>query len=185
LCANYEHVLKKLRFHRLRTDLMVEECHSQIGGYGHTPTSGYDHADFSDTKVISTYNTSPKRACVEIVGVNTKIGALRVVVINLASKELHFVYLPRDVWYMRMVQASGVNKLKKRIRFYYDVENDQYEWNLNETLEDWRFDNFVEFAKMSTDNELFNNVELLFDESCTDEWDIEEVQDEAFVEDAA
>lgn len=147
-----------------RTDQLVEETISHVGGIEHTPEVGRDHGDDSDTKTVSMNLKTPKRGRVEITGVEKKIGALRIVIFNPIVQRLHYMFLPFESWNANMQNAAGSNRLKKRIVFYYDIERDRYEWNQKSSLEDWRFEYFVDFAQMSPSNTLYNNVELVLDD---------------------
>lgn len=121
-------------------ELLIEETMAAVGGYNFVNGVGYDFddKDWSDAKTTSVTECDRQ---VQIKGVETKIGSLRVVVYNPIAQHIAYFYVPTvDVNILKR-QYSKKNSYSEIIKFYYTKKNDYGKF------EKYRLNDFVQLAK--------------------------------------
>ena len=72
---------------------LVEESLAAAGGYDFVDAEGYDFTDYSDSKTTS---VNQKTYHVEVNGVETKIGALRITAYNPFKDSADYFFVPKS-----------------------------------------------------------------------------------------
>ena len=115
---------------------LVELTLAHTGGLEFVDAAGYDYDDMSDSKTTSV-NTITNT--VEVMGVENKIGALRICIYNPKISRIYYMFIPAaDVPSVRR-RCFGVNDHKQRLRFKW---SGQYTDHYN-SFEQYRISDFV------------------------------------------
>jgi len=101
----------------------VALVHASDGLYTHTPEYGRDFSDNSDCKTAS---VNEKTGKAEIGSIETKFGALRIIIWNPFTVKLDYMYIPyKDVIRLR-IACYGNQSHKLRIVPTWSTKNNTY-----------------------------------------------------------
>ena len=120
---------------------LVEESLAAVGGYKFVDEEGYDFSDFSDSKTTS-INYGDNSATV--MGVECKIGALRIVAYNPFKNASDYFFVPKDEVHSIKRPCYGKNAGRERIVFRYSTAKKDYTW-----FERYRMSSFRKLALAS------------------------------------
>lgn len=133
---------------------LIEYALSYCGGYNFVDEKfkDFDDSDNSDSKTGSV-NIKTRR--IEIIGVENKIGSLRITISNTLStiEKISFLYIPKEYVSLVWNNCYGKNKHKKRLLITWKELSPKY---LKSTrsgyfnkFEKFRLDSFESLAQMS------------------------------------
>ncbi|HEY6438200.1 MAG TPA: hypothetical protein VIY47_16530 [Ignavibacteriaceae bacterium] len=132
---------------------LTEHALAHNGGYEFVNEAERDFNDRNDSD-SKTVSVNPKTGKAEIVGVENKIGSIRITVFNPISPEsISYLYIPSDYLPLLSRECYGVNAGKKRLCITWSmVRPKRYKdkkigyFNM---YEKFRLDTFEELAQMS------------------------------------
>ncbi len=150
-----EAVLKLVEMYPTCIDVenLIEHALSHLGKYTYVDEAkrDFDDVDDSDSKTVS---VNPNSGKAEILGVENKIGAIRITVFNPISPEsTSFLYIPKDYLPILSRECFGQNVGKKRLIITWSkTRPKKYSDNrigYFNMYEKFRLDTFKELAQMS------------------------------------
>jgi len=121
---------------------LIEETLAAVGGYNFVNETGrdFDCPYNSDSKTTSLGCGSG----FQILGVENKIGSLRITVYNPYKDRLDFLYMPYSSVQFYKEVSYGKNQFKERVRGKWNQNNDHYN-----RLERFRVHTFEDLARAS------------------------------------
>ena len=121
---------------------LIEESLAAVGGYEFVDEEGYDFSDFSDSKTTTINHTTGVGT---VMGVECKIGSLRIVCYNPQKNATDYFFVRKDRVAGVKSACYGKNSHKERIVFKYSSKyHDHYNW-----FERYRVKSFKELALAS------------------------------------
>lgn len=114
--------LQDPEFYNCERGVEVSMAAASNGMYTFVDAAGYDNSDYSDTKTAS---VNLKTGLVEIIGTETKIGALRIVIYNAIANKLDYMFIPNQS--LRVTEEPYYGKgSSHRLRMKYNEYLDRY-----------------------------------------------------------
>jgi len=150
-----EYILKLIELYPTSVDVenLIEHSLAHKGGYEFVDEAAKDFndKDESDSKTVS---VNPKTGRAEIIGLENKIGSIRITIYNPISPEAtSFLYIPRAHLPLLIRECFGTNEGKKRLVITWSKKRpkrfkDQKIGYFN-MYEKFRVDTFEELAEMT------------------------------------
>lgn len=118
-------------------EYLTEIAMAEVGGYDYVDADGYDFSDYSDSKTATVVHNgvtvygSPRQVVI-IPNVDTKIGALRIVVYNPYTENTDFFFIPaQELCYLMENDGNKSRESgpKMRIRTTWSIKNGYNGWN--------------------------------------------------------